>query len=193
MTPPSIDAPAAGELWDLLKTGRRFRALGQKDGYPAAALGADGGRRSRRRVVRDRSAAGRRSRRAGSSAPRRDRGPPGTGAVLLLNAAIDPVARRQQRHGQGGPGRADARDGRGRARGGRGDPHRRRGRARQRPRRTRHGRRSLEDGTEIPATRGGLECRSAPDVPDARRSGRARSRLPDEDPQLPRVPARSRR
>jgi phytoene dehydrogenase-like protein len=31
MTPPSIDRPSAGDLWDLLKTGRRFRALGRRD------------------------------------------------------------------------------------------------------------------------------------------------------------------
>ncbi|NUR56114.1 MAG: NAD(P)/FAD-dependent oxidoreductase [Acidobacteria bacterium] len=28
MTPPSIDAPSAGELWELIKTGRRFRNHG---------------------------------------------------------------------------------------------------------------------------------------------------------------------
>jgi phytoene dehydrogenase-like protein len=32
-TPPSLDGPAVGELWDLLKTGRRFRALGREDGF----------------------------------------------------------------------------------------------------------------------------------------------------------------
>src|SRR5262245_39071981 len=32
-TAPSLDAPAAGELWDLLKIGRRFRALGRQDGF----------------------------------------------------------------------------------------------------------------------------------------------------------------
>ena len=31
--PPDIDAPSAGDLWHLLKTGRRFRALGKRDGY----------------------------------------------------------------------------------------------------------------------------------------------------------------
>ena len=31
MAPPSIDAPSAGDLWKLLRTGRRFRALGRKD------------------------------------------------------------------------------------------------------------------------------------------------------------------
>jgi len=32
-TPPSLDAPGRGELWDLLKLGRRFRALGKTDGF----------------------------------------------------------------------------------------------------------------------------------------------------------------
>ena len=31
--PPGIDQPSAGDLWRLLKTGRRFRALGRRDGY----------------------------------------------------------------------------------------------------------------------------------------------------------------
>ena len=33
VTPPSLDGPSAGELWDLLKTGRRFRALGRRDAH----------------------------------------------------------------------------------------------------------------------------------------------------------------
>ena len=32
-TPPDIDNPTASELWNLLRTGRKFRALGKKDGY----------------------------------------------------------------------------------------------------------------------------------------------------------------
>jgi phytoene dehydrogenase-like protein len=32
-TPPDLDAPGAGDMWELLKTGRRFRSLGQKDGF----------------------------------------------------------------------------------------------------------------------------------------------------------------
>ncbi len=31
MTPPSLDAPSAGDLWALLGTGRKFRGLGRKD------------------------------------------------------------------------------------------------------------------------------------------------------------------
>jgi phytoene dehydrogenase-like protein len=31
--PPAIDNPGTADLWNLLKTGRRFRALGKRDGY----------------------------------------------------------------------------------------------------------------------------------------------------------------
>ena len=31
--PPDIDEPSAGDLWSLLKTGRRFRSLGKRDGF----------------------------------------------------------------------------------------------------------------------------------------------------------------
>jgi phytoene dehydrogenase-like protein len=31
--PPDIDDPGAGDLWNLLKAGRRFRSLGRRDGY----------------------------------------------------------------------------------------------------------------------------------------------------------------
>ena len=31
--PPDIDNPGADDLWQLLKTGRRFRALGKRDGF----------------------------------------------------------------------------------------------------------------------------------------------------------------
>ncbi len=33
ITPPSIDSPTAGDAWNLLRTGRRFRGLGKKNGY----------------------------------------------------------------------------------------------------------------------------------------------------------------
>jgi phytoene dehydrogenase-like protein len=32
-TPPSLESPAAGELWDLLRIGRRFRGLGRQDAF----------------------------------------------------------------------------------------------------------------------------------------------------------------
>jgi phytoene dehydrogenase-like protein len=31
--PPDIDQPSASDLWSLLKTGRRFRSIGRRDGY----------------------------------------------------------------------------------------------------------------------------------------------------------------
>jgi phytoene dehydrogenase-like protein len=33
MTPPSLSAPSPGDLWELLKAGRGFRALGRTDGF----------------------------------------------------------------------------------------------------------------------------------------------------------------
>jgi phytoene dehydrogenase-like protein len=33
MTPPDLDDPASGNLWELLKAGRKLRALGEKDLY----------------------------------------------------------------------------------------------------------------------------------------------------------------
>ena len=33
MTPPDLDDPASGKLWELLKTGRKIRGLGEKDFY----------------------------------------------------------------------------------------------------------------------------------------------------------------
>ena len=33
ITPPSIDTPTAGDAWNMLRTARKFRALGKKDGY----------------------------------------------------------------------------------------------------------------------------------------------------------------
>jgi phytoene dehydrogenase-like protein len=32
-TPPSIDSPSRGDMWELVKTGRRFRGLGKKDAF----------------------------------------------------------------------------------------------------------------------------------------------------------------
>jgi len=32
-SPPRIDDPTAGDLWNMLRAGRKFRALGRKDGY----------------------------------------------------------------------------------------------------------------------------------------------------------------
>jgi phytoene dehydrogenase-like protein len=90
VTPPSLDGPGAGELWELLKTGRRFRALGREDGFrllrwmpmAAADLVAEW-------FSTDLLQAAIAARGIFGVA----QGPwsAGTGAVLLLNAAVDPA------------------------------------------------------------------------------------------------------
>ncbi len=90
VTPPSLDGPGAGELWELLKTGRRFRALGREEGFrllrwmpmAAADLVAEWFSTDLlQAAVAARSIFG------------VAQGPwsAGTGAVLLLNAAVDPA------------------------------------------------------------------------------------------------------
>jgi phytoene dehydrogenase-like protein len=89
MTPPSLDAPSAGDMWSLLKTGRQFRALG-KDGFrllrwgPMAAADLVGEWFSDDLVQAAVAARG---------IFGTEHGPwsAGTGAVLLLNAAVDPA------------------------------------------------------------------------------------------------------
>ncbi len=102
-TPPSLDEPGKGELWQLLKTGRRFRALGKKDGFrllrwgPMAA--AD--------LVSEWFAT---DLLQGAIAARgvfgTAQGPwsAGTAAVLLLNAAVDPAPGGSSVTVKGGPG-----------------------------------------------------------------------------------------
>ncbi|HEY0876149.1 MAG TPA: NAD(P)/FAD-dependent oxidoreductase [Vicinamibacterales bacterium] len=90
LTPPDIDGPAAGEMWDLLKVGKRFRTLGRKDGFrllrwgpmAAADLVAEF-------FESDLLQAALAARGVFGTA----QGPwsAGSGAVLLLNAAIDPA------------------------------------------------------------------------------------------------------
>ena len=189
-TPPSLDGPAArgavgaAEDRPALPRARPHRSL------PAPALGADGGGGSRRRVVRDRPAAGRRR---GARHLRRGAGPVvgRHGRVAAPERGGRSGAGRQQRDRQGRTGRADARDGRRGARGGRRDPHRRGGRPgprARRPRRRRRARRRQRDQR----ARGRLERRSEAHLPRPRRSGRARSQLPRADPQLP-LPGNRRR
>jgi phytoene dehydrogenase-like protein len=102
-TPPSLDGPAVGELWDLLKTGRRFRALGRDDGFrllrwmpmPAADLVAEWFSTDLlQAAVAARGIFG------------VSQGPwsAGTGAVLLLNAAVDPAPGGSSVTVKGGPG-----------------------------------------------------------------------------------------
>jgi phytoene dehydrogenase-like protein len=103
MTPPSLDGPAAGEWWDLLKVGRRFRALGRPDAYrllrwmPMAAADLVG-----EWFQTDLLQAAVAARAIHGVA----QGPwsAGTGAVLLLNAAVDPVPGGSSITVRGGPG-----------------------------------------------------------------------------------------
>jgi phytoene dehydrogenase-like protein len=89
MTPPDLDTPAAAEMWDLLKVGRRFRSLGKKDGFRLLRWGP--------MAVADlvaewfetelpRAAIGARGIFGTAMGP----WSAGSGAVLLLNAAADP-------------------------------------------------------------------------------------------------------
>lgn len=102
-TPPSLDGAAAGELWDLLKTGRRFRALGRGDGFrllrwmPMAAADLVGEWFTTDLLQAAIAARGI----FGVS-----QGPwsAGTGAVLLLNAAADPAPGGSSVMVRGGPG-----------------------------------------------------------------------------------------
>ena len=103
ITPPSLDDTSGGELWDLLKTGRRFRALGRSNAYrllrwlpmPAADLvGEYFSNELLQAAVVSRGL-------LGMSA-----GPwsAGTGANLLLNAAVDAVPGGGTLTVKGGPG-----------------------------------------------------------------------------------------
>jgi phytoene dehydrogenase-like protein len=102
-TPPALNGPAAGELWDLLKIGRRFRALGRTDGYrllrwmPMAVADLVGEWFSSdllQAVIATRAL-------FGSFA-----GPwsAGTGAALLINFAADPTPGGNSAIVKGGPG-----------------------------------------------------------------------------------------
>ena len=103
VTPPSLDGPAPGELWDLLKTGRRFRALGRADGFrllrwlPMAAADLVGEWFSTDLLQAAVAARGIFGVAQGPWSA-------GTGAVLLLNAAVDPVPGGSSPFVRGGPG-----------------------------------------------------------------------------------------
>ena len=103
MVPPSIDAPAAGEMWELLKTGRRFRALGRRDGFALLRWGPMAvadlvGEWFESDVLQAAIAA--RAIHGTAMGP----WSAGTGAVLLLNAAIDPLPGGSSVTAAGGPG-----------------------------------------------------------------------------------------
>jgi phytoene dehydrogenase-like protein len=103
MTPPDIDAPAAGEMWELLKVGRRFRALGRKDGFRLLRWGP--------MAVADLVGEWFHSEPLQAAIAARGvfgtaMGPwsAGSGAVLLLNAAVDPAPGGPSVMAAGGPG-----------------------------------------------------------------------------------------
>jgi phytoene dehydrogenase-like protein len=103
MIPPSIDAPSAGEMWELLKTGRRFRALGKKDAFALLRWGP--------MAVADLVAEWFETDLLQAAIAARGihgtaMGPwsAGTGAVLLLAAAIDPAPGGASVTAAGGPG-----------------------------------------------------------------------------------------
>ena len=90
VTPPSLNEPAAGELWELLKIGRRFRALGRTDGFrllrwmPMAVADLVAEWFSTDLLMAAIAARGIFGTAQGPWSA-------GTGAVLLLNAAVDPA------------------------------------------------------------------------------------------------------
>ena len=102
MTPPDIDAPASGGMWELLKTGRRFRALGRKDNFrllrwgPMAA--ADLVAEFFETDLLQAAVAAR-----GVFGTAQGPWSAGSGAVLLLNAAADPVPGGSSVTVRGGP------------------------------------------------------------------------------------------
>jgi len=103
MTPPSIDDLAAGEIWELLKTGHRFRSLGKRDAFSLLRWGP--------MAVADlvaewfetdllRAAIAARALHGTAMGP----WSAGTGAILLLAAAIDPAPGGSSVTAVGGPG-----------------------------------------------------------------------------------------
>jgi phytoene dehydrogenase-like protein len=103
MTPPSIDSPSAGELWELLKTGRRFRSLGKRESFALLRWGP--------MAVADLVAEWFETDLLQATVAARAihgtaMGPwsAGSGAVLLLAAAIDPAPGGSSVSAVGGPG-----------------------------------------------------------------------------------------
>jgi phytoene dehydrogenase-like protein len=101
--PPSLSAPTSEELWSLMKLGRRFRRLGRTDSYRLLRWGP--------MAVADLVAEWFESDLLQAAIAARGifgtaQGPwsAGTGTVLLLNAAIDPVPGGSSMAITGGPG-----------------------------------------------------------------------------------------
>jgi phytoene dehydrogenase-like protein len=102
-TPPSLDGPAAGEVWAMLKIGRRFRGLGSADAFrllrwlPMAVADLVGEWFTTDLLQAVIAARGIHGAAAGPWSA-------GTGAALLLNAAIDPAPGGPTLTVKGGPG-----------------------------------------------------------------------------------------
>jgi len=102
-TPPSLNGPAAGEVWELLKLGRRFRRLPRQDAYrllrwlPMAVADLVGEWFSSDLLQAVVAAPAIFGTAAGPWSA-------GTGAVLLLNAARDPQPGGSTIVFKGGPG-----------------------------------------------------------------------------------------
>jgi len=103
MIPPSIDAPSTGEIWQLLKTGRRFRALGKRESFALLRWGP--------MAVADLMAEWFETDLLQATIAARAihgtaMGPwsAGTGAVLLLASALDPQPGGSSVSAVGGPG-----------------------------------------------------------------------------------------
>jgi phytoene dehydrogenase-like protein len=103
ITPPSIDAPSGRDMWELLKAGRRFRALGKREAFALLRWGP--------MAVADlvgewfetdllQAAIAARAIHGAAMGP----WSAGTGALLLLGAAIDPQPGGSSVSAVGGPG-----------------------------------------------------------------------------------------
>ena len=103
VTPPPLDGPSAGQVWDLLKTGRRFRALGRRDAHrlmrwvPMAVADLVSEFFSHDLVQAAMATRGFFGTAAGPWSA-------GTGGVLLLDAANDPLPGGGYVTVKGGPG-----------------------------------------------------------------------------------------
>jgi phytoene dehydrogenase-like protein len=102
-TPPSLGTPSAGEAWELLKMGRRFRSLGQKDEFRLLRWGP--------MAVADLIAEWFENELLQGAIAARGifgtaQGPwsAGSGALMLLNAAVDPAPGGSSVMVKGGPG-----------------------------------------------------------------------------------------
>ncbi len=103
MTPPSIDAPSKADIWELLKTGRKFRSLGRRESFALLRWGPMAvadlvGEWFETDVVRAAIAA------PGIFGTFMGPWSAGTGAVMLLAAAKDPVPGGTSVTAAGGPG-----------------------------------------------------------------------------------------